>query len=173
MSEELRDLLDAWLESDALDESTKARLRDVRLCTTPETWWMFIASVSDEDPIPLQHARTLILCSYLLSEEKRGALFAVNSANRGEPTLLYNPNEDEETGLSTEHTAFLENDASLDPGQLRYALEENRDRCRFIRVSADGEPDVYASLHPFEVKNLMMSTPVPSIQYRGIHVVAH
>lgn len=173
MPEELRDLLDASLESDALNESTKARLREVRMCTTPETWWMFIASVSDEDPIPLQHARTLILCSYLLSKEKRGALFAVNSSNRREPALLFNPNEDEETGLATERTAFLQTDVSLGPEQLQLILEENRDRCRFIRICVDSEPDVYASLRPFEVKNLMMSTPVPSIVYRGIHVAAH
>jgi len=174
MSEELRDFLDAALgPSSLLDEPTKSRLRDVRLCTTPETWWMFIASVSDEDPIPLQQARTLILCSYLLGDEKRGCLFAVNAVNRRQPELLFNPNQDEESGRATEHTAFLENDASLVPDELRRVLEENRDRCRFIRIRTDGEPDVYASLHAFEVKNLMMAVPIPSVVYGGLQVVAH
>ena len=103
----------------------------------------------------------------------KGQLFAVNAANRGAPTVLFNPNQDEDTGRATEQIAFLGEDASLDPENLYRLLEENRNRCRFILVKAQGEPDVYISLSEFSVKNLMMDEPVPSIGFKNFFVSAH
>ena len=173
MSVELNALLESSLRSPKIDFVTKSRLEDVRLCAKRDTWWMFIASVSDTDHPVLQQARTLILCIYLLAQGKEGQLFAVNAANRGAPTVLFNPNQDEDTGRATEQIAFLGEDASLDPENLYRLLEENRIRCRFILVKAQGEPDVYISLSEFSVKNLMMDEPVPSIGFKNFFVSAH
>ena len=173
MSEELNALLESSVRSPEIDFVTKSRLEDVRLCSERDTWWMFIASVSDTDHPVLQQARTLILCDYLLKAGMEGQLFAVNAANRRAPTVLFNPNEDEDTGRATEHSAFLEADASLDPENLYRLLEENRNRCRFILVKAVGEPDVYISRAKFSVKNLLMEEPVQSIGFKNFFVSAH
>jgi len=172
MSGELHRLLVASLSSSDVDESVKERLREMQACSQPDTWWMFVASVSDDDPAPLQQARTLILCEYLLKQEKTGCLFGVNATSRGSPGVLHNPDQDED-GRATERTAFIGKDARLGLADLRQALEENKRWCRFIKVVSEAEPDVYISLEPFCVKNLLLDVPVPSILFGNIHVSVH
>jgi hypothetical protein len=173
MCDALNEHLEACLRSPEIDPETKARLNDVKLCAREDTWWMFIASVSDEDHPALQQARVLILCGYLLSDDKRGQLFAVNSANRRQPALLFNPNQDENSCRATETTEFLQADAALGVDTLRGVLQTHRDRCRFIRVRAEAEPDVYVSLHAFRVKNLLMDEPVDAVKFNGLYVSVH
>lgn len=173
MSRALKDLLETSFASPNVSNDDKSRLRPVMECKTTDAWWDFVCSVSDFDAPVLQQVRTLIMSEVGLAPGKVGHLFAVNAMDRRNPDILFNPNQDEETGKATETTAFLEKDASLSPENLRRTLEANRDRCRYIKIIVPGESETYISLRSFFVKSILMKEPVPSVSFGGIHIFIH
>jgi hypothetical protein len=165
----LKSLLDDALGSDEVPDDVKRRLRPVRQCAPETAWEDFVASVGDDDHPVLQLARTFILCETYLVPKVRATVFGVNSANRRTTDVLYNPNQNEETGKATERSCFVQRDAALSPTNIGELLESHPEY-RYVRICVSDGTEIYASLLPFLTKNLLVVDPIPSVLYEGIHV---
>tara|TARA_B110000858_G_scaffold15746_1_gene15887 strand:+ start:2211 stop:2732 length:522 start_codon:yes stop_codon:yes gene_type:complete len=165
----LNRLLDSAAASDGMPDDVKRRLMPVQQCSPETAWEDFVASVGDDDHPTLQLARTLILCETYLVTTVQATVFGVNSADRKRTDVLYNPNQNEETGKATERSCFVRRDVALAPTNIG-ALLEGHPEYRYVRICVSDGTEIYASLLPFLTKNLLVVDPIPSVLYEGIHV---